>query len=59
MSPFTFHNAIFNHYDYKQPLLRHPVLIYVFQPEDDAGFNHHMLKIKSTMEIAPEKAYGM
>jgi len=29
------------------------------KPDDDEGFNHHMLKIRSTMEIAPEKAYCM
>ena len=30
---------------------------FVFQPDEDDSFRHHMLKIKSTMEIAPEKAY--
>lgn len=30
---------------------------FVFQPEEDEGMNYHMLKIRQTMEIAPEKSY--
>ena len=34
-----------------------PILLTVFQPEDDEGMKYHMLKIRQTMEIAPDKAY--
>ena len=29
----------------------------LLQPDEDDGYNYHMLKIRATMEIAPEKAY--
>ena len=28
-----------------------------FQPEEEEGMKYHMLKIRQTMEIAPDKAY--
>ena len=34
-----------------------PVTGGVFQPEEEERMNYHMLKIRQTMEIAPEKAY--
>ena len=29
----------------------------LLQPDEDDGYNYHTLKIRATMEIAPEKAY--
>ena len=31
--------------------------LHLFQPEDEEGMKYHMLKIRQTMEIAPETAY--